>query len=104
MELLTFTMTGTAHSAAYKQNKDDITECDLLDLEWDEHNQYDTEAIKVLLEGEHIGWVPKKLGEAKTMLRKLMALEGFVMQAVVAQHDVDNPTDMQLQVSVEVHV
>lgn len=105
MELLTFLMTGTKHSAAYNLHRDDISEGDELTFEWDQHNQYDTEAIKVLWNGEHIGWVPKKLGEAKTMLRKLLGASdwsGIVLEASVLSHEVDNPTDMQLQVEVTI--
>ena len=99
MELLEFTMTGTKHSAAYNLHKGDIGAGDDLELEWDQGNQYDTDAIKVLWQGEHIGWVPKRLGEAKCMLRKLMG--EFEIQVTVVSHEPENPTDMQLVAAVE---
>jgi hypothetical protein len=107
MKLLEFQMTGTAHSAGYKAHKAEIHEGDELVLERDPHNQYDTAAIKVLWHGEHIGWVPKKLGEAKAMLDKLLvACYGGELACwlvtTVESHEPDNPVDMQLTVSVAI--
>ena len=99
MLLLEFTMTGTKHSQAYNLHKQDIKKEDMLGLELDRGNQFDENAMKVLWQGEHIGWVPKKLGEAKNMLARLM--DHFTISAQVYEHEPDNPTDMQLIVRVE---
>ena len=104
MKLLEFTMTGTKHSQAYNLHKSDISAGDELTFEVDAGNAYDRDAIKVLWQDEHIGWVPKKLAEAKSMLARLLeaADEGScVITAEVLSHEVDNPVDMQLMVSVE---
>lgn len=104
MLLLEFTMTGTRHSAAYQQHKSRIAVNDELTLVPDLGNQFDLAAIKVMWEGEHIGWVPSRLGEAKAMLFRLIhhadAL-GLDLQYVVDSHEPENPTDMQLIVHVE---
>lgn len=105
MRLLEFTMTGTKHSQAYATHKHDIAEGDELELSIDAGNQYDRDAIKVLWNGEHIGWVPKKLAEAKSMLARLYENAedlGFEMLITVDSHEVDNPVDMQLRVVVDV--
>jgi HIRAN domain len=103
MKLLEFTMTGTAHSAGYKANKLDIKEGDGLELERDPSNAYDTAAIKILWNGAQIGWVPKRLAEAKVMLDALLAWDTDVIgiECSVAMHSPDNPVDMQLQVLIE---
>jgi hypothetical protein len=96
-------MSGTAHSAAYKAHKADISAGDDLNFLRDPHNQYDSAAIKVFWRGEHIGWVPKKLGEAKAMLDRLLESEEFLIDPIVESHEVDNPVDMQLTVTVEIY-
>ncbi|SRR6266404_534299 len=103
MELLQFTMTGTAHSAGFKRFKDMIKAGDRLELQRDPTNAYDQGAIKVLYDGEHIGWVPKKLGEAKLMLDRLLEFDFqyIGVQTTVEMHETDNPVDMQLIVKVE---
>ena len=105
MKLLEFTMTGTKHSQAYALHNGDITEGDELDFEVDAGNQYDRDAIKVLWQGEHIGWVPKKLAEAKSMLACLLKGHedgSWAISAEVLSHEVDNPIDMQLVVSIDI--
>jgi hypothetical protein len=107
MNLLTFTMTGTAHSAGYKAHAHEIISGDLLEFERDPHNAYDQNAIKILWEGTQIGWVPKRLGEAKAMLDRLLAWDttaAIGIRASVESHDRDNPTDMQLVVLIELLV
>lgn len=106
MILLKFTMTGTKHSPGYKALKDSITEGDLLSFELDINNAYDRDAIKLLHSGQQIGWVPKALGPAKSMLARLIELSdgedsALEINALVAMHEPSNPIDMQLQVEVE---
>jgi hypothetical protein len=103
VKLLEFQMSGTAHSPGYKASKNAITEGDDLTFERDPHNQYDTNAIKVLWKGTQIGWVPKKLGEAKAILDRLLECEEFNISAEVESHEADNPTDMQLTVVVNLY-
>jgi len=105
MQILEFTMTGTKHSAAYATHKHDIAPGDEVEFEVDANNAYDQDAIKVLWQGQHIGWVPKRLGEAKSMLARLLMYSEDLMLNVTAEvsyHEVDNPVDMQLQVSVNI--
>lgn len=103
MKLLEFTMTGTAHSVGYKAHRHEIKEDNWLELERDPANAYDTAAIKILWNGVQIGWVPKRLGEAKTMLDALLAwdTDAIGIGCSVAMHSPDNPVDMQLQVLIE---
>lgn len=103
MLLLSFTMTGTRHSQAYSLHKLDIKPGDEIEFELDQHNAYDKDAIKILWQGEHIGWVPKKLYEAKSMLTRLLEEAddlGIVITAEVNSHEPENPADMQLQIDV----
>jgi hypothetical protein len=100
MLLLEFQMTGTAHSPGYKQCKDSLEEGDLLAFERDPHNAYDSAAIKILYGSMQIGWVPKRLGEAKAMLDRLLEDGTFHIEPFVASHEPENPTDMQLTVAV----
>lgn len=107
MKLIEFTMTGTAHSKAYAEHKTEITEDDILEFELDKGNQYDTDAIKVLWDGQHIGWVPKKLGEAKSMLARLIEAQeilGLAVEPFVYSHEAENPVDMQLIVGVDIDI
>jgi hypothetical protein len=107
MKLIEFTMTGTAHSQAYKDHKSEIDEDDILSFELDAGNAFDKDAIKVLWEGHHIGWVPKKLGDAKSMLARLIEGEevlGLVLEPFVFSHEPENPVDMQLIVSVDIDI
>lgn len=106
MILLEFTMTGTKHSSGYKALKDSITEGDVLEFELDINNVYDRDAIKLLHSGQQIGWVPKALGPAKSMLARLIdhaenELSALDITARVVMHEPSNPVDMQLQVAVE---
>lgn len=105
MDLFTFTMTGTRHSAAYNLHKAKIKPYDPIEFEPDPHNAYDKDAVKILWNGEHIGWMPKKLYEAKSIFCRLFenAEElGISLTGRVESHDPENPTDMQLQIVVEV--
>ena len=105
--ILSFIMTGTAHSKAYKEHRDSIKSGDYLSFELDQNNAYDRDAIKVLWNGLHIGWVPKRLADAKSMLTRLCEaeeeIEGmeFTIQCRVESHEPNNPTDMQLIAMVE---
>lgn len=101
MKLLEFTMSGTAHSSGYKLLKSQLKAGDEVVFERDPHNAYDTGAIKVLYLDQQIGWVPKRLGEAKMILDRLLDCEDFLVEARVVIHEPENPVDMQCVVEVE---
>lgn len=80
----------------HKQKVESLTEGDILTLERDPENKYDSNAVKILNpEGEMIGFVPKEFNSA--IVRKFKKVSTVYTLKVKNIHKWDGPTGLEVE-------
>tara|TARA_B100000242_G_C42931632_1_gene432062 strand:- start:536 stop:847 length:312 start_codon:yes stop_codon:yes gene_type:complete len=80
----------------HKQKVESLTEGDILTLERDPENKYDSNAVKILnSEGEMIGFVPKEFNSA--IVRKFKKVSTVYTLKVKNIHKWDGPTGLEVE-------
>ena len=92
-------LSGLSHND-YALHARTIQAGDELTLERDSGNSYDSFAIKVKYDGDHIGWIPKGQNE---ILARLLDAE-CDLRARVISHDASVALDRRLYVNVYIAV
>ena len=82
----------------HKQKVESLSEGDVLSLERDPDNKYDSNAVKILNpEGEMIGFVPKEFNTA--IVRKFKKVSTVYTLKVKNIHKWDGPTGLEVEFS-----
>ena len=82
----------------HKQKVESLSEGDILSLERDSENKYDSNAVKILNpEGEMIGFVPKEFNTA--IVRKFKKVSTVYTLKVKNIHKWDGPTGLEVEFS-----
>ena len=80
----------------HKQKVESLTEGNILTLERDPENKYDSNAVKILNpEGEMIGFVPKEFNSA--IVRKFKKVSTVYTLKVKNIHKWDGPTGLEVE-------
>ena len=86
-------ISGLSHNN-YAMYAKELEAGDELGLERDPLNRFDDYAIKVMYEGDQIGWIPKGQNE---ILSKLLD-HGLDIRAKIISHEASQPLDKRLYV------
>ena len=82
----------------HKQKVESLSDGDILSLERDSENKYDSNAVKILNpEGEMIGFVPKEFNTA--IVRKFKKISTVYTLKVKNIHKWDGPTGLEVEFS-----
>ena len=84
----------------YKEVKDQLVVGYHLDMVREPENEYDQNAVRLYYDGNMLGFVPSRTGEAQVVSRALE--EGVPLEALIIKHDPEAKVHRRVKFSIKV--